>query len=287
MSIIVFGDTILDIFTVIDLAGQNPDQNGDKKYTMPNPKDIQIECGGALNVAENIKSMDKEATYYGYYDKQIKSIANSKLKQLLEIDNIRTVKRYVDRETGTHLLRLDSQEQYKLLQIPSKKELENAKVLIFSDYLHGTINSNFVSNIQNLSQAPIIIDTRNPLLWLNTKNCIFKLNKKEWITLLREDSLQMRSNNTFIVTDGPYPVKLYNHISKKLTSKIFVPKVNVIDTTGAGDVFVAAMAIAMTKDMSEIESVEYACSLASLSVTLLGTEKITIEYYLKHTKLSH
>ncbi|MGH2642731.1 MAG: PfkB family carbohydrate kinase, partial [Chitinophagaceae bacterium] len=48
------------------------------------------------------------------------------------------------------------------------------------------------------------------------------------------------------------------------------PKVNAMDTTGAGDVFNGALAVALSEGRSLEEAVQFACLAASVSVTRIG-----------------
>jgi ribokinase len=50
------------------------------------------------------------------------------------------------------------------------------------------------------------------------------------------------------------------------------PKVNAIDTTGAGDSFVGAFAYGLASGMSEALAVKLGCACASKSVTRRGTQ---------------
>jgi ribokinase len=59
----------------------------------------------------------------------------------------------------------------------------------------------------------------------------------------------------------------------KMTAEIPAPKVNVVDTTGAGDVFNAALAVSLSEGASLTEASRFAVRAASLSVTRLGAQK--------------
>ncbi len=57
------------------------------------------------------------------------------------------------------------------------------------------------------------------------------------------------------------------------TMLIPAPKVNVVDTTGAGDVFNAALAVASSEGASLVEACRFAVRAAALSVTRLGAQR--------------
>lgn len=50
------------------------------------------------------------------------------------------------------------------------------------------------------------------------------------------------------------------------------PSVNVVDTTAAGDAFVAGMAVALAEGKSDLEAVRWGCSAGALAVTRLGAQ---------------
>jgi len=50
------------------------------------------------------------------------------------------------------------------------------------------------------------------------------------------------------------------------------PKVDVIDTTGAGDAFAAALTVALAEKQPEAEALEFACAVGALTTTKLGTQ---------------
>ncbi|MCD7034137.1 ribokinase [Metabacillus sp. GX 13764] len=75
--------------------------------------------------------------------------------------------------------------------------------------------------------------------------------------------------NKLLVTEGSNGVRFYNG-----SEEIVVPgyKVEVVDTTGAGDTFNAGFAVAMSEGMRLEESIRFANRAASLSVTKFGAQ---------------
>ncbi|MEK3659227.1 ribokinase [Paenibacillus sp. FSL F4-0236] len=82
------------------------------------------------------------------------------------------------------------------------------------------------------------------------------------------DALRKYPNKLFI-TEGSNGVRFYDG-----EQEILVPtyKVNAIDTTGAGDTFNAAFAVALAEGSSILDSVKFANRAASLSVTKFGAQ---------------
>jgi ribokinase len=82
------------------------------------------------------------------------------------------------------------------------------------------------------------------------------------------DALRKYPNKLFI-TEGSKGVRFYDG-----EQEVLVPtyKVNAIDTTGAGDTFNAAFAVALAEGNSIQDSVKFANRAASLSVTKFGAQ---------------
>ena len=53
------------------------------------------------------------------------------------------------------------------------------------------------------------------------------------------------------------------------------PKVNVVDTTGAGDSFAAALTVALMEGQSPQKALQFACTVGALTTTKLGTQAAT------------
>lgn len=58
----------------------------------------------------------------------------------------------------------------------------------------------------------------------------------------------------------------------KVIAKAMPPEVEVIDTTGAGDAFAAALTVALAEGQSEQAALEFACAVGALTTTRLGTQ---------------
>ena len=58
----------------------------------------------------------------------------------------------------------------------------------------------------------------------------------------------------------------------QVIAKAMPPKVEVVDTTGAGDAFAAALTVALAEGQSEANALEFACAVGALTTTKLGTQ---------------
>lgn len=58
----------------------------------------------------------------------------------------------------------------------------------------------------------------------------------------------------------------------ELVARAEPPKVNVIDTTGAGDAFAAGLVVALAEEQSYDDALRFACAVGALTTTTLGTQ---------------
>ena len=72
------------------------------------------------------------------------------------------------------------------------------------------------------------------------------------------------------ITLGGDGAKLFKN--GKLIAQAKPPKVEVIDTTGAGDAFAAALTVALIEGQSEAEALNFACAVGALATTKLGAQ---------------
>lgn len=58
----------------------------------------------------------------------------------------------------------------------------------------------------------------------------------------------------------------------KLIAEAKPPKIDVVDTTGAGDAFAAALTVALAEGQDESEALNFACTVGALATTKLGAQ---------------
>jgi len=82
-------------------------------------------------------------------------------------------------------------------------------------------------------------------------------------------SLLARGAKNIIVTLGAQGALIVNQDSVKLTPSF---KVNVVDTTAAGDAFIGGLAVRLLNGKSLEDAVQYACACGALAVTKFGAQ---------------
>jgi ribokinase len=58
----------------------------------------------------------------------------------------------------------------------------------------------------------------------------------------------------------------------KIIATATPPKIDVVDTTGAGDAFAAALTVALAEKQSHQDALDFACAVGALTTTKLGTQ---------------
>ncbi len=167
-----------------------------------------------------------------------------------------------------------------------KGKIETASLLLIQletpvetvEYVAGIAHSKKIKLVLNPAPATMLNDE------LLKKVSIITPNQKEAEMLTgikvsdeataKEAALALHKKGieTVIVTMGAMGALVYEH--NKYTM-IHGHKVNVVDTTAAGDVFNGALVVAISEKKTTIDAVKFACKAAAISVTRLGAQAST------------
>jgi D-beta-D-heptose 7-phosphate kinase/D-beta-D-heptose 1-phosphate adenosyltransferase len=172
--------------------------------------------------------------------------------------------RFIDLKSKQHILRLDTETQIQPISLDKLLFLSDYDSIIISDYEKGSITKEVVEYIKNNFSGPIFVDTKKNDLSLFS-GCIVKINENEF-----QKAINISADLDLIVTvgqDGAF-YKNKNYPTKKVT---------VFDVSGAGDSFIAALAVqyALKKDIEC--AIKFANVCASSVVKKTGTAIIDFE----------
>lgn len=241
-DILVIGESCRDIFVYCDATRLAPD------LPVPILNVInQTENGGmAKNVQRNILS----------------KISSCDIITNNDWINI-TKTRYVHKKTNHTFFRVDSSYEIKpinLLDINYK----DYKIIIISDYDKGFLSTNDIEIICN-NHSNVFVDTKKILgPWINNAKYIkindYEYNRsKKYITPEIENKIiQTLGGDGCLFKSKQYKVK----------------EVEVKDSTGAGDSFMAALGICYVKTNNIYSAIEYANECASEVVKHKGVTLI-------------
>jgi D-beta-D-heptose 7-phosphate kinase/D-beta-D-heptose 1-phosphate adenosyltransferase len=226
MKFLVIGDACHDYYHYGSINRKNPEASAHLL------NDISTECkeGMALNVAANLRAfgvdVDVAVPEQPWSEKH----------------------RYIDRRTGTQLLRVDyDREPIHEYAVPPYDLLAYSGIVV-SDYNKGFVSRERLWWLSTHDHA--FIDTKKKDLQYHD-HAWFKLNMSEYKSL---ESLPKR----LVVTDGEngcwHKGRNYNG-----------SRVNVVDVCGAGDTFLAAFAYSTTKTRNLEQSLIFSNKCAAIA----------------------
>ena len=247
-KVLIIGDSCLDEYIYCTTNRFCPDA----PVPILKPKSFISTLGMAGNVVDNLKALGVE----------VELISNTnKIKKT----------RYVDERTNHMFFRIDEGED-DVFPI-AKKSLENINwdnyhVVIISDYYKGFIDEDTIKYISE----------QHPITFLDTKKQIDNYAKN--ITFIKINDVEYRYSADFldkeyldklIITRGPNGAEFDGVIYP-------VKEVDVRDTSGAGDTFLAGLVYAYTTLIVNENKIKHAIKFANKCATQVvqkkGTAKI-------------
>ena len=246
MKILVIGDACLDMYVYCKTNRFCPDA----PVPILKPEAYISTLGMAGNVKDNLEALGAD----------VELISNSEKIQKT---------RYVDSRTNHMFVRIDKGEDN--VSPISQKILKNIKwkkfdAVIISDYCKGFINED---TIKYISQ-------RHPLTFLDTKKSLdtfvdditfIKINDAEFEYNL--NALSPAWDEKMIITRGSNGADFNGVIYP-------VDEVDVRDTSGAGDTFLAGLVYAYITEYNMGDAIRFANECATQVVQRKGTAKIKI-----------
>lgn len=253
-KILVIGEACIDIFEYGKCTRLNPEA--------PTPifqsDHIETNGGMASNVYGNIRSIA------GNWEIDVDFIgqANGKI----------TKHRFVDINSNYILLRVDNDGPVEPLNIGSLDseilyQITSADIVVVSDYNKGFLTEETLEKIANYSKLSFI-DTKKPLgIWAHGFNFI-KINKKEFENPAHDKEFIERNLDKIIVTLGADGAKLNQ------TQVYPLNPTEVKDVSGAGDSFIAGLAVEYLKSNDIIRAIQFANVCAGIAVSQKGVVSV-------------
>jgi len=168
--------------------------------------------------------------------------------------------RFIDSKSNHQLLRVDYPPKYKT-QLHEIQPL-NYDLIVVSDYDKGFLSYEDIVKLKHQYTCPIFIDTKKTDT-AQFEGCFVKINSLEYSKLTSQCS-------DIIVTHGSEKVVFKNKEYK-------VPTVEAFDVCGAGDTFLAALAVKFTQTKDWDVSIEFAMGASAITVRHLGVYAPTYE----------
>jgi len=236
--ILLIGDKCLDIYQYGTIDRLSPE--APVPVFVPTHKETR--AGMAGNVADNLEALGCDVNFlHGNESQKTRLIDSRSKQQIVRIDN-------------------------DVVSQPIEFEIATPKVydaIVISDYNKGTVSYDLVEEA---------IATRIPV-FVDTKKTDLERMQGAWVKINSLEYSKIKSECTgLIVTEGEKGARIVHHDVHDPA-----PKVEVVDVTGAGDTFLAALTYQylVTKDIAM--AVAFANRAASITVQHLGVYAPTLK----------
>lgn len=156
--------------------------------------------------------------------------------------------------------------------VKNAKELiaKSDAVIVQFEVTHEVVEK--VLDIAEEVNVPVILNPAPykvfPIKWLE-KIAYITPNEQEYEAIVTSDFYDEKYDDKFIITLGKEGASFHENGTRKI---IKAPKVEVLDTTGAGDTFNGVFTYYISKGKSLAEACESAVYAASLSTTKMGAQ---------------
>ncbi len=295
--VLVVGDVILDRYVMGNVARISREA---PVPVLQKTEELNV-CGGASNVAMNVKSLGGEPVLVGLVGedlegktlKQILSEAGIEFRYISESDRPTTLKiRFAHK--NQQLLRVDrelrrpiSRETAERLTEMVRSETGHFDCAIFSDYALGIFTPNSASGlVAHLKERglPIVVDPKPSNDYLCKECDVFlpgKLDAALMVGMVNAErldggavasSVMERFERPAIVTDGPNGMYLAEPGSEVVHIKSRAREV--YDVSGAGDTVTASVALALASGYSLLDAAYFANETAGIAVSKFGTSVV-------------
>tara|TARA_A100000172_G_scaffold12639_1_gene6664 strand:+ start:3109 stop:3855 length:747 start_codon:yes stop_codon:yes gene_type:complete len=241
-KILVIGESCKDVFHLGEVKRLCPEAPVPVFNTVKT-----INNGGmAKNVEQNLISLGNN----------VSTITNSNWEEI-------TKSRYVHQHSNYMFLRVDNKDKdYGTLDVSEleRDDIAAFDAIVVSDYNKGYLSENTLKAISNMHDL-VFLDTKKILgPWCENFSYI-KINNKEYN--LTKHTISKKMKEILIVTCGPRGCE---HRGESFA----VPKVEIKDTSGAGDTFLAGLVSKYCGTFDIGESIRFANECATRVVQRKG-----------------
>jgi D-beta-D-heptose 7-phosphate kinase/D-beta-D-heptose 1-phosphate adenosyltransferase len=237
-KILVIGDSCVDSYTYCKVKRLAPD----KPVPVLEVQKVENTPGMAYNTFRNVKSLTESCDL----------LTNANWDQIVK-------NRYVDTKSNHMFVRVDHMQDVN--RISYDDSIFKYETIIISDYDKGFLSKEDIYYICD-HHKQVFLDTKKDLGDWATKAKFIKINEDEYERSkdyinekLRDQVIRTLGSEGCTYLNSKYPVK---------------EKVEVIDVSGAGDAFMAALAFKFTETRNISESLYFANDCASQVVRHKG-----------------
>lgn len=293
-KIAVIGDVMVDEYIYGRVDRISPEA------PVPVVKVTKVDCkpGGAANVSANIKSLGADVLLIGQIGEDI---AGDNLKFQLDqngidhnlvISDMPTIKKTRIVSDQQQMLRFDEEEECSpnldtVAQIVGELKKYSPDLIILSDYNKGFLSKTLISQILELN-IPCIADPKPNNLNLYKGVLAITPNLGEAKSASGKETIEDMAKvlkevaKLVIITRSEDGLSLFE--DDKPEQYVPAQAQEVYDVQGAGDTFIATLALSLACGASAIDSVVLANEAAAISVGKFGTISVTDVELREHSK---
>lgn len=249
-KILLVGDSCLDEYRIGTVDRLSPEAPVPvvklvEQYTLP---------GMAANVEVNLRYLGAEVDF----------CTNSEVV---------TKTRYIDRRSGQHLIRVDSEPAVQEWSRFTPNALAGYDCVVVSDYCKGFLSYNDIRYIIDGATCPVFIDTKKTdLARFSAPHCWLKINEVEYRARISDPA-------NMVVTLGAAGAKVVTGGTEAVYG---VEPAEVVDVCGCGDTFLAALAVKYLEAGSITAAVHFANRAARVTVQHRGNYAPKMEELIWH-----
>jgi D-glycero-beta-D-manno-heptose-7-phosphate kinase len=237
MNILLVGDNCIDHYVYGSVKKISPEA----PIPILDFEREEIKAGMAANVKLNLEALGATVRFVAPSEVCVK-------------------KRYIHSKTNYQLLRVDTDYNIKKTSINFGKL--DVDAIVISDYNKGFVTFDMVDHLRTEFSGPIFMDTKKKEL--ACFNDIFiKINDKEY-----KDAFTLPPTKDLIITQGAKGAEYCGKLYPSYPSEVY-------DVTGAGDTFLAALAVEYIRSKSIPTAIDFANKIASISVKHYGCYVVT------------
>lgn len=293
-SVLVIGDLMLDRYWFGDAARISPEA----PVPIVNIKQTDERPGGAGNVALNISALGGRATLIGITGND--EAAQTLTQQLAGagvshdihcLGGIPTITKLRVISRQQQLIRMDFEEKFPAFNPEKiidyyKRNLEEAKLVILSDYGKGTLAcSQELIRLAKEAGVPVLVDPKGTDFSIYQNADIITPNFKEFETIVGAchneqdivnkglELLRKHNISSLLLTRGERGMTLIQQHEEELHLPAHAREV--FDVTGAGDTVIAILGTALAAGATLPEAMALANLGASLVVAKLGAATVS------------
>jgi D-beta-D-heptose 7-phosphate kinase/D-beta-D-heptose 1-phosphate adenosyltransferase len=241
-KILLVGDACEDTYTYGSVNRLSPEA----PVPIFEPRYKIVKKGMASNVRENLETLGCEVNYlHGETSKK---------------------ERLIDKRSKQHLLRIDRDVISEPLEKFDLSHLNSIDAVVISDYDKGYVGYNLINYIITaFSPKPIYIDTKKTDL-AKFDGCYVKIN-------------QLENSRATSFPDPEWLIVTHGHHGATWNGWVFSPEVSndIIDVTGAGDTFLAALVYKHLETKDIATAIKFANRASGVTVKHVGVYAPTLE----------